>query len=93
MRKFFAALTLLNRQEELEQLVKWAKQKGYLAPLHLYEIRLSDTQKALFRTQIAMPRVAVCAHIAHVSKKVLFSRPKYYQKGSACAYKRAWLTP
>jgi hypothetical protein len=91
-RLFNKNLMLLNRQEELAQLVKWAQRKGHRNPLRLYESCLADTRKALFQAEIEATRVAAFARFGHMMKKVLFPRPKYYQRGSATAYKRGWLT-
>ena len=89
---FYKTLMLLNPQEQLDQLEKWVRRKGHLNPLRLYENCHADTQKALFRVEIEACRLAAFARLGHMLKKALFPRPKYYQKGSASAYKRGWLT-
>ncbi len=90
---FYQILTLMNREDELCRLAKWADKHRYTNPLRLYKTRLTDTEKALFRARIDTPYATRYAHAAFILKKVLFPRLKYYTKGSARAYKHALLTP
>jgi hypothetical protein len=92
LQNFFTVLTLMNREDELRRLVKWAGRNGHAHPLRLYKNRLTDTEKTLFRARFDAPLAIRNAHAAFILKKVLFPQPKYYQKGSASAYKRASLT-
>jgi hypothetical protein len=93
VQKFYALLTLMNREDELRRLTKWADRNGRVHPLHLYKNRLADTEKALSRARIDAPYVTRYAHAAFILKRVLFPQSKYYRKGSASAYKRILLTP
>lgn len=93
LRKLYAMLTFLNREDELRRLVKWAGRNGYTNPLRLYKNRHADTKRALFRAWIDAPYIARYAYAAFILKKVLFPQPNYNRKGSASAYKCILLTP
>lgn len=81
-------LYLLNREEELQRLVKWAIRKRLPGPRKCYEDHLEDVERKLLRCRMETPQAAQWARRAHVLKRLLVSRPRYPQRGAAVGYSR-----
>lgn len=88
LRKFYTVLVLFNRERELNRLVNWSQQKKLQKPTRLYENRLNETQRLLFRARKDAPKAARFSHMAFMVKEMLCPRPRYCRKGAAAAYKR-----
>jgi hypothetical protein len=86
-REFYNILCALNRRCELQRLVKWAEQKKLSNPLKLYQNRLADEEKRLFRYRLQFPHLATCASLLHQLTYILFPAPRYLAKGTARAYR------
>ena len=83
-------LFLINRQEELQRLVKWAVRKELTGPRKCYEGHIENVERKLLRYRVEAPRAASWAQRAHVLKRLLVSRPRYPRRGAAAEYSRRY---
>lgn len=85
-------LRSFNRYNELHKLIQWAQRKRLSGPLRLYQIRLEDEEKRLFRYTIASPRLVAIARLLFLFNRLITPAPQYFPKGSASAYRYNSLT-
>lgn len=83
-------LYLLNREEELQRLVRWAVRKRLPGPRSCYERHLEEVERKLLRCRMESPQAAQWARRAHVLKRLLVSRPRYPMRGAAAGYSRRY---
>lgn len=81
-------LYLMNRQDELQRLVRWAVQKELAGPRKCYEGHLEDVEQKLLRCRVQSPGAAKLAYRASFLKRILFHPPRYPARGSAAGYAR-----
>lgn len=77
----------LNRQTELERLVRWATERKLPGPRRLYEARLADERRRLLRYRLNAPRAFRWARWLAWLSHPLRVAPRYPAKGSAAAYR------
>lgn len=87
-REFWAILRLLNRHDELQRLVRWAKRKRLAGPRKCYKSHLEDMERRLFRYRVESPATVRKARCLQLMKRVLFRPPRYPAKGAALGYSR-----
>lgn len=85
-------LYLMNRQEKLQRLVKWAIRKKLTGPRKCYEGHIENVEQKLLRYRVEAPRAASWARRVHVLKRFLVSRPRYPRRGAAAEYSRRYAT-
>lgn len=83
-------LYLMNRQEELQRLVKWAVRKELSGPRKCYEGHIENVERKLLRSRVETPRAALWAQRAHALKRLLINRPRYPRRGAATEYSRRY---
>src|SRR6266536_3422809 len=85
---FYPILKTFNRRAELYRLVAWAKRKRLAGPLRLYQSRVIDEERRLFRFRLESPRKTTAAYSVHRFAYILFPPTRYPAKRSARGYKR-----
>lgn len=85
---FTTAVTLFNREADLQRLVQWAVRKRLAHPRRLYEWRLQETQEAMQRIRYRTPVAFRLAYLIVLIGELLHSRPLYPKKGSAANYRQ-----
>lgn len=78
-------LVYLYRQDELEQLMDWAKRKR-LGVFHHYRKLFYEDEVLLATKSIRYPQIFKWALVAYRVNKFLASAPEYYSKGYAAKY-------
>lgn len=86
-REFYSILCAFNRRTELQRLVEWAERKKLSHPLKLYQNRLADEEKHLFRYRLQSPRLTAYASLLHQLTHILLPAPRYLARGSARGYR------
>ena len=81
-------LVVMKHQEELTQLVTWAKRKKLPGPLRRYQSLLEDADQRLFVAQVRTPYLFEACQFASTARKQLFPVPHYRRRGSAAMYRR-----
>lgn len=84
---FRQAFHSLNRQAELQQLIRWAIRKRLPNPLNLYRHRFSDEQVRYARYCLVSPHAATLAYYAHALTGLFRQPPRYPKRGSAAFYR------
>ena len=76
----------LERQTELEQLIKWAKRKKLTRPRKLYQLRLQDEEQRLATLGMRHPRlIAWCRCLRAAVHQI--KGTSTFTKGSVAKYK------
>lgn len=79
---------VLNRKNDLEQLIRWTTRKRLTAPRRLYERLLIDEENRLWKYERRSPLACTLARIAVSLNALLNPTPKYrYTKGYATKYR------
>lgn len=81
-------LYLMNRQDELQRLVRWAVRNRLTGPRKCYEGHLEDVERKLWRCRVQSLGAAKLAYRASFLKRILFRPPRYPARGSAAGYAR-----
>ncbi len=77
----------LNRQAELQRIIRWAQRKRLAQPLKFYRRRLEDEQVRHARYALISPRAAIVARWVHFLTRPFRPTPRFYHKGSAAPYR------
>jgi hypothetical protein len=79
---------LLNRKDDLEQLVRWADSKHLIGPRNVYRSLVLEIERLLWKYQHRSPIATSVARFAVNLNKLLNSHSLEYRKGYASRYKR-----
>jgi hypothetical protein len=83
-----AVVRILHLQDELHQLIRWAKRKDLFYPLHLYRQRIADNEVRLNQYMLRYPRLYDLARWLHGLHHLVTPKPRYYKRGSAAKFRR-----
>ena len=84
---FWDILHSYNRRNELNRLIKWARNRKLEAPRKLYESRQNEEENRLMRYKWRYPGLDRCAYLLYLAGKLVSQSPKYLPRGSASIYR------
>src|SRR5215212_1676442 len=83
---FWSIYRCLERRDDLEGLIVWAKRKRFLSPLVCYQNRVVDEELRLNRYMLNYPHLMIRARGFKYINDLISAKPKYHTKGLAARY-------
>lgn len=82
---FHCILSAVQRQDDLDNLVKWTKRKRLSGPRHYYQSLLRDTEMLLIKYTLRHPRTVEAARWCYCLWRMI--NPRRYQRGYGRKYR------